>query len=97
MLRGKHYGIDANGSTGTVITKGQLAFRIRPQKRQRAASGFGLLLNQTMRVDNWRGHQHICLVCRVAKHQTLIASTLFMIGGFVDAHGDVLALLPERV
>ena len=45
-----------------------------------------------MRIGNRRGHEHIGFVAGIAEHQALVAGALLVVGGLVDADGDILRL-----
>ena len=90
MLGGEDDGVHALGPALGVVGEAQLAFRVRAQPRQGAVlPHFRLPRHEAMAVGNGRGHEHVCLVRGVAKHQPLVPGPLLVVRGFVHAHGDI--------
>ena len=97
MLGGEDDGVDT-GDFVVFVAEGHLRFGIRAQPRQHTvAAHFRLPLNQTVRVGNRRGHQGRCFVAGIAKHQALVAGTLFAFFFAIHALGDVGRLLADDV
>ena len=95
MLGGQYHRIDTD-DFAVVILEGDLAFRIRTQPRQSAVfTDFGLALHQAVRVGHRCRHQHFGFVGSIAKHQALVASTLFQRIGTVNTLIDIRGLLAD--
>ena len=97
VLRGEHHGLDADRLV-VLVTERALALRVRAQPRQLAVlAHLRLLLDQTVRVDDRRGHVAVGFLRGVTEHQALVAGTLVLRVLAVDALSDVLRLLADRV
>ncbi|MNH10770.1 hypothetical protein D3C79_702590 [compost metagenome] len=95
MLSGQHHCVDAD-DFAVVILESDLAFCVRTQPRQGTVfTDFGLALYQTVRVSHRRRHQHFGFVGGIAKHQALVAGTLFQRIGTVNALIDIRGLLAD--
>ena len=95
MLGREHDGID-RVRLAVDIAQGDLRLGVRAQPGQTAVTAqVGLALDQPVGVIDGRRHQHRCLVAGIAEHQALVARALVEVDAptFVDALGDVLALL----
>ncbi|MNB99950.1 hypothetical protein D3C75_472580 [compost metagenome] len=92
MLSRQNDRIDTD-NFAVIVLEGDLAFCIRAQPRQRAVfTHFSLTLHQTVSIGDWRWHQHVSFVGCIAKHQALVARTLFQRIGTVNALVDVRGL-----
>src|SRR5690606_21304198 len=58
---------------------------------------FGLAFNQTVRVANWRRHQHVGFIAGVAEHQALVAGTLIFRPLAIYTLGDIDRLLADDI
>src|SRR5688572_652456 len=97
VLRREHDGVDRDGLV-VLVAKRALALRVGTQPRQLAVlANFGLLLDQTVRVDDRRRHVAVGLDRRVPEHQALVAGTLLFGTLAIDTLRDVLRLLAEAV
>ncbi|CNU85193.1 Uncharacterised protein [Salmonella enterica subsp. enterica serovar Bovismorbificans] len=92
VLRRENHGVDTD-DFAVVILESDLAFCIRTQPWQGAIfTHFSLTLYQTVRVGDWRRHQYVGFICRVAKHQALVARALFQRICAVNALVDIRRL-----
>ncbi|MND78276.1 hypothetical protein D3C80_699870 [compost metagenome] len=95
MLSGQNHGVDTD-NFAVIVLESDLAFRIRTQPWQRAVfTHFSLTLHQTVCVGDWCWHQYVGFVCRVAKHQALVARALFQRIGTVNTLVDVGRLFAD--
>ena len=95
MLSRQNHGINTYNFT-VVILESDLAFCIRAQPRQSTVFAyFSLTLYQTMRVGDWRRHQHVGFIGCITKHQALVASALFQRIRAVNTLVDIRRLLTD--
>ncbi len=95
MLGRQHDGVD-RVRLAVDVAQRDLRLGVRAQPGQAAVSAqVGLALDETVRVMDGGGHQDRGLVAGIAEHQALVAGTLLEVqaAAFIDALGDVLALL----
>ena len=95
VLGGQHHGVDGDRLAIDVL-EGDLRLGVRPQPGQATIlAQHGLALDQAMRQIDRHRHQRRRFVAGVAEHQALVAGALveIVVGGAIDALGDVGALL----
>ncbi len=82
---------DLGGGNGLAlfILHGDLALGIRAQTLLAIVAGFGQKLQDALRIIKWRRHQVRGFIAGIAKHDALVASTLFLVGAVIDTLSNV--------
>ncbi len=97
VLSGQHHRVHRH-RLAVFIAQGYLALGVRTQPAEPAVlAQLRLALHQPVGEVDRRRHQRVGFVGGVAEHQALVAGALFLVLGFVDAHGDVRGLLADAV
>ena len=95
VLGREHHRLDRHRPV-VLVAEGHLALGVRTQPRQAPRlAHLGLAGDQPVGVGDRGRHQDVGLAGRVAEHQPLVTGALLVLGGLVDAHGDVARLLAD--
>ncbi len=89
---------DRSGTDGLVVSilKRNLRFRIRLDALDLAAvAGFGQSAQNSVRVEDWRGHQRFGFAGRVAEHNPLVAGAFVFVLAGINTLRDVDGLLVQ--
>jgi len=93
VLGADHDGLDASDLVAVVL-EGDLALAVGPEEvEDLGLAGFGESARELVGVGNGGGHELGGFVAGEAEHEALVTSALVLVGGLVDAPGDVGRLL----